>query len=595
MLPNPGKRKAKPVERLLSTLLAIVLLLSQTIGAQSGNDPRQKISPALAKALTEDGIAPALIVLPQADLSGAERVVGKDARGEWVYRRLVEHARRTQRPLLAYLDSHNIPHRSFFVVNAVAADLTSRMAMDLAKRQEVIRIVADTPWKGIEEPKPDGPVTISGLPWGLSDIGADRVWAEYGVHGEGVTVATNDTGVDWTHLALKPHYRGWDGTQADHDYNWHDSVQHMPAPYDDHGHGTHVTGIMVGNDGNGTIVGVAYGAKWVGCKNMDSNGVGSPSRYIECYQWLLAPTDSNGDNPRPDLAPDVVNNSWTCPPSEGCTEDKLGVLRPAMDALLAAGIFQANAAGNYGSACSSIIGPPPVYPEGFDVGAYDSSHSLAFFSSRGPITFEGGEYVKPDLAAPGVEVRSSLPGGMFASWNGTSMATPHVAGTVALLWSAKPSMRGNIPLTVKVLEETATHVASNRCGPAFGSVPNNDWGWGRLNAYAAVTAALSDGTVHGVVGDQGGNPLYGATLVFSDDWAHAAFTTTTDVSGVFTATLPTGTYEMTASRSGYHARSEGNVMVVGGEEERMDVTLTPLTPGEMPYHLRVSPVYIGVQ
>ncbi len=577
------------MKRLLPILLALVLAISQTAGTRSGAIRYGKISPELTKTLSEEGIAPALIVLPQADLSGVEKIAGKEARDEWVYRRLVEHASRTQRPLLAYLDSRGVPHRSFFVVNAVAADLTMPLAKDLATRPEVVRIVADTPWRGIREPMPGETTDVSGLPWGLKAIGADRVWSEYGIHGEGVTVGTNDTGVDWTHPALRPHYRGWDGSAVNHDYNWHDSVRHQPVAYDDHGHGTHVTGIMAGNDGEGTVVGVAYGAKWIGCKNMNSQGVGAPSLYIECYQWFLAPTDSSGKHPRPDLAPDVINNSWTCPPSEGCTEDKASVLRPAMDALLAAGIFQANAAENYGSACRSIIDPPAIYPEGFDVGAYNSSHALASFSSRGPITFDGKDHIKPDLAAPGVNVRSSIPGGGYASWNGTSMATPHVAGTVALVWSAKPSLRGNIPLTEKILEVTATHRSSTRCGAAQGGYPNNEWGWGELNAYAAVTAAISDGTVQGSVRSEGGDLLQDATVTFSDAWAHEVFTSTTNASGVFTATLPTGTYRVTAAATGYYTGTREDVMVVGRTKETLNFTLKPFL-GE--YRLQVSPVYV---
>jgi hypothetical protein len=582
------------MRRFFLILLALGLLIPRSAGARSGAAPWGKISPELARTLAEDGIAPALIVLPQADLSGVEGIAGKAERGEWVYRRLLEHASRTQRPLLAYLDSHGIPYRSFFVVNAVAVDLTEPMARELAMRPDVVRLVADAPWRGVEEPRKDNRLASVTLPWGLTAIGADRVWSEYGIHGEGVVVATNDTGVDWTHPVLKPHYRGWNGAAATHDYNWHDSIEHRSTPFDGHGHGTHVTGIMVGADGSGTVVGVAYGAEWIGCRNMNASGVGSPSGYIECYQWFLAPTDVSGRNPRPDLAPDVVNNSWTCPSSEGCTEDKLSVLRPAMDALLAAGIFQANAAGNSGSACGSILSPPSLYPEGFDVGAYNSSHKLASFSSRGPITFDGREYVKPDLTAPGVGVYSSLPGGTFASWSGTSMATPHVAGAVALLWSAMPSMRGNIPLTVRVLEETATHRFSDRCGGAPGNLPNNEWGWGELDAYAAVTAALSNGIVHGDVRSTSGQPLPGALLTFSDAWAHRIFTDTTDLSGVFSTTLPTGTYDIAVSRTGYHGDSKSNVLVIGGDEEEVDFTLT-LFPEGMPYHLRLSPVYVGAR
>ena len=134
----------------------------------------------------------------------------------------------------------------------------------------------------------------------------------------------------WTHNALKPQYRGWNGSTADHNYNWHDSIHsgggacgpNTQAPCDDNGHGTHTTGTTSGDDGAGNQIGVAPGAKWIGCRNMDQ-GNGTPATYTECFQFFIAPTDLNGQNPDPTLRPHVMNNSWGCPPSEGCAPDTL--------------------------------------------------------------------------------------------------------------------------------------------------------------------------------------------------------------------------------------------------------------------------------
>jgi Subtilisin-like serine proteases len=168
--------------------------------------------------------------------------------------------------------------------------------------------------------------------------------------------------VRWTHNALKPHYRGWDGSVADHDYNWHDSIHNSVSnpcgndstfPCDDFFHGSHTTGTAIGDDGMGNQIGMAPGAKWIGCRNMDV-GNGTPARYIECMQWFLAPTRIGGGDPDPTKAPDITINSWGCPASEGCSFD---TLQAAVEAQRAAGIQMVVAAGNSGSACSTVTDP----------------------------------------------------------------------------------------------------------------------------------------------------------------------------------------------------------------------------------------------
>ena len=130
-----------------------------------------------------------------------------------------------------------------------------------------------------------------------------------------------DTGYQWDHPALKSQYRGWLGSSADHNYSWHDAIHSSsgvcgadaPAPCDDNGHGTHTMGTLVGDDGAGNQIGVAPGAKWIGCRSMDG-GTGTPATYTECLQWFIAPTDLSNQNPEPSMAPDVVNNSWALSP-----------------------------------------------------------------------------------------------------------------------------------------------------------------------------------------------------------------------------------------------------------------------------------------
>ncbi len=178
-----------------------------------------------------------------------------------------------------------------------------------------------------------------------------------------------------------------------------------------------------------------------------------------------------------------------CPTIEGCDADSL---KPAVDALRAAGIFVVASAGNDGPNCGTLDNPPALYASAFSVAAIDSSGNMAYFSSRGPVTLDGTNFVKPDISAPGVQVVSSLPGNTYGPVSGTSMAGPHVVGVVALMWSTNPSLIGDIDRTEKILIQTATpYTGAEPGGQCFtGGTPNNAYGYGIVDAYAAVKMAL---------------------------------------------------------------------------------------------------------
>jgi subtilisin family serine protease len=337
--------------------------------------------------------------------------------------------------------------------------------------------------------QPQKPETIEP---GISYTHAPDVWA-LGFRGQGITVAGADTGQRWTHNALKPHYRGWDGVTADHNYNWHDSIHDSsgnpcgndsPFPCDDNGHGTHTIGTAVGDDGMGNQIGMAPGAKWIGCRNMDQ-GDGTPARYIECMEFFLAPYPIGGGQGDPLRAPDITSNSWVCPPSEGCSAN---TLQAAVEAQAAAGIMMVAGAGNDGPNCSSIFYPPAIYAASYTVGALQTgTDTIASFSSRGPVTIDGSNRIKPDISAPGTGTRSSYNTSdtAYVSLSGTSMATPHIAGAIALLWCARPELRHSITPSRTTLNNAAVHIASTLCGTA--GPPNNVYGWGRVDILAAVT------------------------------------------------------------------------------------------------------------
>jgi subtilisin family serine protease len=286
---------------------------------------------------------------------------------------------------------------------------------------------------------------------------------------------------------LADSYRGRNG---DHNYNWLDAWYGEPAPYDLNGHGTHTTATVVGDR-----VGVAPDAEWFACANLVRN-LGNPGDYLDCMQFMLAPTPLEGD-PFTDgdttLAADVLNNSWGCPALEGCDP---GALQAAVTALRAAGIFVVASAGNEGQGgCGTVEDPIALYAASFTVGAHDRNGVVASFSSRGAVTVDGSHRTKPDLLAPGVGVTSAWPRDRYATHDGTSMAGPHVAGVVLLMWSANPGLIGDIAATEQILEETATPYdyrahGTPQCGdPAV--TPDDAVGYGLVDAYQAVQAALA--------------------------------------------------------------------------------------------------------
>jgi len=460
------------------------------------------IHPDLLAAARRDGRADVLIVLKDQEkpaLAPLSPNANYKARRRALVDALRDRAEYQQADLRAWLEARGIEYRPFWIVNTIHASLTAAELAELSMRAEIESLELNHAIE-LRRPEPEAdslaPEAVEAIEWGLTKINAPQVWAE-GITGQGVVIAGQDTGIRWDHNALKSHYRGWNGTTADHNYNWHDAIHvtgsicgaNSPVPCDDDDHGTHTIGTMVGDDGGNNQIGVAPGAKFIGCRNMN-NGWGTPATYIECMEWLLAPTDLSGQNPNPDLAPDIVSNSWGCPPEEGCTTPN--ILQNAVANLVDAGIFFAAAAGNDGSSCSTIYDPPAIYDESFVVGATNNSDAVVGFSSRGPVA--GAGRVRPDIVAPGSSIRSALRNGGYSNMSGTSMATPHVAGAAALVMSANPSLKGQPELVAEVLRATAkrtgiTDPSNSGCGgKTINMWPNYQAGYGRLDVYAAVQA-----------------------------------------------------------------------------------------------------------
>jgi subtilisin family serine protease len=443
----------------------------------------------------------------RADFSVARRAATRTTRIASVQSQLIATATQSQRRVRNLLLQSGIPYRSFHIANAISASGVNRALLRrIARLSEVAQITVDNPLPLKLPTSQFQPNGSSDIPAQISAIGADRVWSDLQVTGKGIVLGSIDTGVMWDHEALIGRYRGYSGGTAAHNFNWHDAI-HRPIapgprdaeicpfssaePCDDHSHGTHTVGTMVGEQVGRDRFGVAPDAKWIGCRGLD-RGWGSVASYLECLEFMLAPYPYGG-NPkttgRPDLAPHIINISWICERKEGCL--KGDELVEAVRALHAAGILVIVAAGNDGPACSSISHAPAGYSKYvLTVGAYDHrTGSIAEFSSRGPSGLDGG--LAPVITAPGVYLRSSVPGagrGDYEFKSGTSMAAPHVAGVAALLWSAKPRLVGKFSDTVGLLTKTARpKQASQTCGRFNGNqVPNAVFGFGIVDALAAV-------------------------------------------------------------------------------------------------------------
>ncbi|MCA9972095.1 MAG: S8 family serine peptidase [Anaerolineales bacterium] len=441
----------------------------------------EKVEAGLRDQVAAAGVDTYIVYLKaQADLSPAYAISDWNARGEFVYNALRDTAVSSQANLLRYLDRQVsrgavASYESHFIVNAIFVTSDVKTLDAIARRSDVASVGATRTYTVPEPSYLETSGSIEAIEWGVDRIGAPQIWADFGTQGEGIVVANIDTGVDYTHPALVNQYRG--ASTGSHDYNFYDPAGVCGGGVcDNNDHGTHTMGTMVGDDGGSNQIGVAPGATWIAAKGCESSSCSSAS-LLSSAEWVLAPC-AFGDAPGsascdPAQRPNLVNNSWG-----GGGGDPW--YQASVDAWQAAGIVPIFSAGNSGPS-SGTIGTPGDYCNVVAVGATDINDNIASFSSRGPGSFAACQD-KPDVSAPGANVRSSIAGGGYANFSGTSMAAPHTAGCTALLLSIEPG------LTYTDIYDLLTATADDLGAAGF----DYNFGYGRINCYAAALNLTPD-------------------------------------------------------------------------------------------------------
>ena len=471
-------------------------------------DALKKITPEIQRELENEEYVEVLVKLNQqvdTEKVSREAVNAVSAttearqRKEFVRSRVVEALRKNaenqQKGLLKYLEAEKSRGRvqelrSYYIVNMVFVKALPEVIHHISRRPETKVIlpnekIALTLPQG-EEFEADSHPTIQ---WNVERVGAPQVWETFNSTGSGVVVGMIDTGIHWQHEALKEKWRGFnpdDPMNPDPEFNWYDPVygRDMPADLSITPHGTHVMGTVLGSTPD-FFVGTAPGAQWIAAnafREEDGKVIAYSSDLLSAGEYMLAPYDADGI-PHPDQAPDIINNSW------GGKAKYDEWFRPMVQSWRAAQILPVFAAGNDGPGTGTISNPSN-YPENIAVAAVNSSNSIAFFSSRGPGPYP--DIIKPDISAPGVNILSSVPGG-YESWQGTSMAAPHIAGVAALMLSDNPS------LTVSDIEQTLKDTAQPLIDGTYTDSPNHAYGYGLVNAYEAVSASRETTAICGQV------------------------------------------------------------------------------------------------
>jgi len=392
--------------------------------------------------------------------------VNTDAKADHLYKRLNEITSESQKGILTILSKYKTDKvKGFYITNRIVARGVPRAAYEeLLTRDDISEIRA---------PKINhiGEV-IEGqqervLEWGVSQVNGPECWAA-GFTGKGTVVSTIDTGVRYTHVALAGGYR-----EA---YGWFDPYLGTAMPNDQNGHGSHTMGSICGRNGTG----VAPEAEWVACKGCDTSSC-TEDALLGCAEWTFCPTLADGSAPNCTMRPNLSSNSWGGGQEDAWYDEVVNMWNSV-------NIIPVFAIGNSGPGCRTANSPGDR-PNLISVGATNAMDAVTAFSSHGPSLT--ASRIKPEISAPGNNIRSCshTTDTGYAILSGTSMATPHVAGAVALLIQQGKTTRAEI--------ETAMHESAVR--PSIDQIicngggvdpdfpwPNNSFGHGRLDAHGAL-------------------------------------------------------------------------------------------------------------
>ena len=453
--------KIKAVFLFILLVFAALMGLVQNAMAGSAGSGIVRIDPAVQAALNalpaDQPITVIITLRDQVVLPGSS-VQSRVENQQTVIETLQNHATTSQAAITALLFAEQRKGlvsdvTPFWVFNGLAVTARAPVIQELARRADVASITPDS-----IDIVPVGSLAMTAPAANLTAINVPALW-NMGFYGQGVVVASLDSGVDISHPELSAHWRG--GSNS-----WYDPFnQHPTLPTDLSGHGTWTMGVMVAGDASGVGLGVAPQAQWIAARIFNDNGSSSATAIHLAFQWVLDPDG----NPATADAPQVVNNSWAYG-TPGCNLEFQNDLR----ALRNAGILPVFAAGNYGPGASTSVSPAN-YPEAFAVGSVDNNGSLTASSSRGPSACGEISSIYPEIVAPGVNIDTTDRSGLYTTATGTSLSAPHAAGALALLINAFPGLSADSQAAA--LLNTAVDLGN--------AGPDNNFGNGRLDALAA--------------------------------------------------------------------------------------------------------------
>jgi bacillopeptidase F (M6 metalloprotease family) len=562
-------------------VLGASLLGMSSLYGQTGEE-RVRVSPGLQKQMEKAAPEEMVTVIVKMRDIGPRPRAAQGRTG--VFSQLRTDASRSQRSLKQFLGQPDVKPfgkvvRSFWIDNLVVVQARKNVIDQIARRKDVAEIFEN--FTVTLPPRPhEEALVVQTQPWdNIAHIGAKQVWQSYGITGAGIRVGGLDTGVDISHpdiagkmVTNNPADPTYPGGWAEFDGNG--NIIPGSVPHDSDQHGTHTTGTMIGGSASGWAIGVAPGAQLMHGLVIPG-GSGSFVQVAAGMEWIIDPDN----NPMTDDGADVVNMSL------GATGTFTQMIAPT-DNMITAGVFPSFSIGNSGPGVSTT-GSPGNVPSAYGVGATDLNDVIASFSSRGPVTWNSPPYVgtwtKPDISAPGVDIFSTVPGGGWehSGWSGTSMAAPHLSGTVALMRQANPSL--SVDGIKQILAQTALELGA--------AGMDNDYGWGRVNAFAAVTASLAGvGTLDGVVSSSGGGFVQGARVRITDTGQQVF----TDAGGHYNMKVVAGPHTVEVSRFGYQTDTQSGVNVTADETTTLNVTLTQLPSGTVAGTVRDANTLAGV-